>query len=386
MYQRGSLKKVPRKAGETWVLRYRVTSCERRVEHIKMVGFVRDFPKENDARREADRLLVRINEEAEDTRIHFDALAEHYLKSDFGEDAVRPKSSTTVPIVEHYVRDYLVAQWGHRIADDIKPLEIQKWLKSLHDDKHLEWTTVSKIKGLMHRVYKIGQRHELVTKNPVQHVETRTKTNYRAIVITPAQTLTVLEAFSNPLHYALVLTCAATALRSSEILSLRWTDICWTEERIRISKRWAKGEDGDTKTESSNGYVPLHLVLADRLRAWQLRSPYPAPDDFLFPSETKKGKSPLYASTFVADYLRPAAIRAGVLIAPGQRFGLHNLRHSLSNWLVNKAKADPKTVQSLLRHSKIQTTLDLYTQGDIDETRSAQGQFLNAVGLTQRVQ
>jgi hypothetical protein len=123
MYQRGSLKRVPRKAGETWVLRYRVTSKERRVEHIKIVGLVCDFPKVNDARREADRLLVRINEEAEDTRIHFDALAQHYLNVDMGEDAVRPKSLTTVPIVEHYVRDYLVAQWGHRIADDIKPLD-----------------------------------------------------------------------------------------------------------------------------------------------------------------------------------------------------------------------------------------------------------------------
>ncbi len=91
-YQRGSLKKVPRKAGETWVLRYRVTSAERRVEHIKVVGFVRDFPKVNDARREADRLLVRINEEAEDTRIHFDALAEHYLKVGFREDAVSARS------------------------------------------------------------------------------------------------------------------------------------------------------------------------------------------------------------------------------------------------------------------------------------------------------
>jgi integrase len=125
----------------------------------------------------------------------------------------------------------------------------------------------------MHRVYKIGQRHELVTKNPVQHVEMRTKTNYRAIVITPAQTLTILESFPNSLHYALVLTCAATALRASEILSLRWSDICWAEERIRISKRWAKGEDGDTKTEASDGYVPLHPMLADRLRAWQLRFP-----------------------------------------------------------------------------------------------------------------
>ncbi len=41
----------------------------------------------------------------------------------------------------------------------------------------------------------------------------------------------------------------------------------------------------------------------------------------------------------------------------------HNLRHSLSNWLVNKAKVEPKTVQGILRHAKIQTKLDQYTQG-----------------------
>ena len=73
-------------------------------------------------------------------------------------------------------------------------------------------------------------------------------------------------------------------------------------------------------------------------------------------------------------------------IEDGQRFGLHNLRHSLSNWLVNKAKVEPKTVQDILRHSKIQTTLDLYTQEDGDETRAAQGEFLTAVGMTAIVQ
>jgi integrase len=94
-----------------------------------------------------------------------------------------------------------------------------------------------------------------------------------------------------------------------------------------------------------------------------------------------KGKLPLYASTFVADHLRPAAVTAGVQIEKGQRFGLHNLRHSLSNWLLNKAKVEPKTVQAILRHSKIQTTLDLYTQEDSDEAWTAQGAFLAAVGF-----
>jgi integrase len=76
------------------------------------------------------------------------------------------------------------------------------------------------------------------------------------------------------------------------------------------------------------------------------------------------GSVPLSASIFVADHLWPAAKKAGVHIEDGQRFGLHNLRHSLSNWLVNKAKVEPKTVQGILRRSKIQTMLDLYTQED----------------------
>jgi integrase len=70
-----------------------------------------------------------------------------------------------------------------------------------------------------------------------------------------------------------------------------------------------------------------------------------------------------------------------VRIEDGQRFGLHNLRHSLSNWLVNKAKIEPKTVQGILRHAKVQTTLDLYTQEDSDETLAAQGEYLAALGV-----
>jgi hypothetical protein len=38
-------------------------------------------------------------------------------------------------------------------------------------------------------------------------------------------------------------------------------------------------------------------------------------------------------------------------------------------------------VQGILRHAKIQTTLDLYAQDDGDETRAAQGEYLTALGV-----
>jgi integrase len=387
-YQEGSIRKVKRLAGDTWMLRFRAEAPDgTRKERTLPIGLVSLFPSQRDARREAHRLglLTKINTEAEIGRIRFKSLASFYLEVDFGPDAVRPKSTNTIPIVQHYVNDYLVSRWGEEIAEDIKPFEIQKWLVSLHKDNGLAWTTVSKIRGIMHRTYKIGILHERVSKNPLLPVETRSKSNYRAIVMTPLQTFAILERLISPLHYALTLTCAATALRASEILALRWDDVLWSEGRIRISKRWANGEDGETKTEASDGYVPLHPLLSEHLEDWHRQTAYAKGTDFVFASPTADGKVPINACSFVKDHLRIAAKAIGVAIADGQRFGLHNLRHSLSNWLVNKGKVEPKTVQGMLRHSKIQTTLDLYTQEDSDETRAAQGMFLSAVGLQGRM-
>ena len=125
----------------------------------------------------------------------------------------------------------------------------------------------------------------------------------------------------------------------------------------------------------------MHPILASHLQAWHRETPYGADENFVFPSLRSEGKVPLSPCPFVADHLRKAAKDSGIVIQDGQRFGLHNLRHSLSNWLVNKAKVEPKTVQGILRHSRIQTTLDLYTQQDNDEARAAQGQFLRALGM-----
>ena len=76
-------------------------------------------------------LSVRINDSPGPGRLSFHSLAEHYLKADFGADTVRPKSVSTTSHVEHVVRAYLVPRFGDEIAEEIKPLDIQRWLKSL---------------------------------------------------------------------------------------------------------------------------------------------------------------------------------------------------------------------------------------------------------------
>jgi hypothetical protein len=48
---------------------------------------------------------------------------------------------------------------------------------------------------------------------------------------------------------------------------------------------------------------------------------------------------------------------------------------------VNKARENPKTVQGILGHSRIRTTLDLYTDDNLDEMIAAQEKYLEAVGF-----
>src|ERR1019366_8837855 len=65
--------------------------------------------------------------------------------------------------------------------------------------------------------------------------------------------------------------------------------------------------------------------------------------------DSRESLTPPKAEYTGADHLRPAAIRAGVILRPGQRFGFHNLRHSLSTLLITGQKSDVRTTQDILR-------------------------------------
>jgi integrase len=70
-----------------------------------------------------------------------------------------------------------------------------------------------------------------------------------------------------------------------------------------------------------------------------------------------------------ADKIRPAAIKIGIRLERGQRFGFHNFHHSLATFLIKKGK-DVKTIQGLLRHAKASITLNIYSQA-IDASKLA---------------
>jgi integrase len=98
-----------------------------------------------------------------------------------------------------------------------------------------------------------------------------------------------------------------------------------------------------------------------------------------FPIVQAEREAPCVANMLVSSHLRPAAVKAKVIAADWKgRFGFHNLRHSLVSYLV-RSKTDPKTVQALLRHSDVKTTLQLYSHSVSEDRMAAQGAMLQAI-------
>lgn len=113
---------------------------------------------------------------------------------------------------------------------------------------------------------------------------------------------------------------------------------------------------------------------------------YADDDDFVFPSTKLGGKQPRSASQLVEDYIRPAAIRAGVITVKDgftydrdgevvKRFGFHNLgRHSLATFLMDEQE-NPALVQAIMRHAKMDMTL-YYSHSRRKAKRAAQEKVL----------
>ena len=387
-FQRGSLRIESRSKGDTWVLRYFVTRPldGRRVEHKLAIGLVHDFPTEHSAWEEVQRqhLHLQINKTDFKGRVTFGDLAQHYRLHELGDqtNAVEPKSQTTIAGYERILKNRLLDKWGKRNALGIAPLEVEQWLRAVKADEGLKNPTLDKMRRVMSLVYKHGQRYGLIPRtteaNPMRFVRCRTTSEYEAMILSPKQAFDVLMELEEP-ERTLTMLASATGLRISECLGLQWQDISFEQSQIQVRRTWTCGQEGAPKSKASRASVPLHPLLAEFMKAWKNTTTYSQQGDWVFASFRCKGRQPRSANKLVADHLRPAAVAAGVLAKnDSRRFGFHNLRHSLASFLV-RSKTDPKTVQALLRHSDVKTTLQLYAHSVSEDRLAAQAQMLEAM-------
>jgi integrase len=319
-HQRGWLKKEIRSQGETWMLFFRTTrkSDGKRVENKFPICLVKDFPEKSSAWEEVEKQHLHINQVDFRGCVTFADLAQHYVEHELVDPAesVNPKAHTTIMGYERVLRNRLLPRWGNRVALDVEPLEVEQWLTALKREEGLANPTLDRMRRVMSLVYRHGQRYGLIPRNqesnPMRFVRCKTTSGYEAMILTPEQAYAVLLNLQEP-ERTLTLLAAGTGLRISECLGLQWQDVSFAEAVIHVRRTWTCGRVGLPKSKTSKGPVPLHPLLAEFMLRWKQKTPYSQPGDWVFPSFRLNGRQPRMGSMLVEDYLRPAAVKAGIL-------------------------------------------------------------------------
>ncbi len=171
---------------------------------------------------------------------------------------------------------------------------------------------------------------------------------------------------------------AFTGLRQSECRGLRWSD--WDEEKqvLNISRSVFRTVVGPTKNVASENAVPVIPLLSGILRARRARLNAKA-EDYIFAGE-RRG-TPLNFHNLEMKIIRPA-LQASKMkkLVDGKWMldeksgvvwgGWHGFRRGLGSNL-RAMGVDPSLIASILRHSDVTTTLELYTQVQDNEARAA---------------
>jgi integrase len=170
--------------------------------------------------------------------------------------------------------------------------------------------------------------------------------------LTEAQ-LAMLLAVVPARHRLLFETVAATGVRISEALALRWGDLELDGERpvVWVRRAYVKGHFKPPKSRYGKRAIPIDFELVRALRRAQSVSEWPGERDLVFGSG--RG-TPLDYGNLHRRVLKPAAEEAGV---PWAAF--HTLRHTCASRLFAQGR-NAVQVQRWLGHHSPEFTLRVY--------------------------
>jgi len=150
---------------------------------------------------------------------------------------------------------------------------------------------------------------------------------------------------------ALYLTAAMAGLRQGELLALRWRDIDWAAQKLRVSGGMRNGKRRTPKSTQSSRAVPMADRVGGALDVLYKASAYQADDDLVF-GHPHTGR-PLDRSQVTKRFKR-ALTRAGV-----REVRFHDLRHTFGTRMA--ATGVPiRSLQAWMGHADIKTTM-IYT-------------------------
>ena len=152
-------------------------------------------------------------------------------------------------------------------------------------------------------------------------------------------------------------TAIFTGMRASELRGLTWDDVDFERNVIHVRQRanlW--GEIGAPKSAAGDREIPMSPMVVNALKEWRIACPK-GPLKLVFPNGVGKVES--HANIANRGFYA-LQIEAGIVDPGGKaKYGIHAMRHFFASWAIERSFS-PKRVQSLLGHSSIQMTFDVY--------------------------
>jgi len=204
-----------------------------------------------------------------------------------------------------------------------------------------------------------------LNKNPISLVRQSAKREKTPDVLDAEELRRLLVELQNPAR-ALVFLTAATGLRVSEALGLKWSDVEFGSGAINLSRAVVRQHVGEMKTEASQKPVPMHGELATALLEWSGQTPYSQLGDWVFASPKMNGKQPYWPEALLKCYVQPIAKRLRIT----KKIGWHTFRRTLAA-LLTSSDENAKTTQELMRHANAGITMNLYAQALTPAKRAA---------------
>ncbi len=370
-YQNGSVQREKRQNGpDVWVFRWWEPGSDGMNKRRKaIVGNVLTLPTEALALRSARALRIDANAQTPQAERGPETIADlvaHYRLKELSDDSHSQKSFPTRAAYQSYLANWILPRWGELKMDQVKPVAVEEWLRGIKRAK----ATRAKLRNLMSALFSHAMRYEWTDKNPIKLVRQSAKRE-RVPDVLELRELQLLLTKLDTRERTLVLLAAATGLRVSELLGIRWADVDFDSLELRVTRSIWHQKIGDCKTEASAKPVPLDGYMAEDLLQWQKKSPYPMQEDWVFASPTMKGEQPYWPDNLMKRYIKPVAKANGIY----KNIGWHTFRHTFGTLLKANGE-DVKTVQELLRHANSRITLDVYTQAVGSNKRAAQSKVV----------
>lgn len=269
--------------------------------------------------------------------------------------------------------------YANVIKNHFKPYFVGYYLRSINPSTLNSFFNALKLKGLSDGYISTISRTlnsalnyavfpcEFIESNPLKYVKVK-RTTPKADVITYETFNLILDRLKE-YYYIPFQICWYTGARIGEISALTWNDIDFENDMITFNKTTVELDGGGvefqtSKTENSVRTILVSEKLIDMLKEWREKQQK-------YAVELMVEEPCLVCTRDSLSHIRPSAIQQYLLKVCKQLnidVHFHQIRHTHATMLIQNG-ASVKDVQLRLGHAKVETTLNIYTHGDIEASK-----------------